>query len=126
MDVDTLEGLLLDTFPRKVDCAPGDVAADVAVLRGLFEWMAREFDVGRARQCAGLLTDDFASLMEKRMHDPANWGMAKSAFSGVHPADMGLPLPTPPIRRTSPKIGRNAPCPCGSGRKYKKCCIGSS
>ena len=24
-------------------------------------------------------------------------------------------------RRTSPKIGRNAPCPCGSGKKYKKC-----
>lgn len=22
-----------------------------------------------------------------------------------------------------PKIGRNAPCPCGSGRKYKKCCM---
>lgn len=26
------------------------------------------------------------------------------------------------IRRTSPKIGRNAPCPCGSGKKYKNCC----
>ena len=25
-------------------------------------------------------------------------------------------------RRTSPKVGRNAPCPCGSGRKFKKCC----
>lgn len=25
--------------------------------------------------------------------------------------------------RTRPKVGRNAPCPCGSGRKYKKCCI---
>lgn len=24
------------------------------------------------------------------------------------------------------KIGRNAPCPCGSGRKYKKCCLGKS
>lgn len=24
------------------------------------------------------------------------------------------------------KIGRNAPCPCGSGRKYKKCCMGKS
>jgi len=23
---------------------------------------------------------------------------------------------------TEPKLGRNAPCPCGSGRKYKKCC----
>ena len=28
------------------------------------------------------------------------------------------------IRRDKPKIGRNEPCPCGSGKKYKKCCIG--
>ena len=28
------------------------------------------------------------------------------------------------IRRTERKIGRNEPCPCGSGKKYKKCCIG--
>ena len=27
-----------------------------------------------------------------------------------------------PIRRETPKIGRNAPCPCGSGKKHKKCC----
>jgi hypothetical protein len=26
--------------------------------------------------------------------------------------------------RAPPKIGRNEPCPCGSGRKYKKCCAG--
>ena len=26
------------------------------------------------------------------------------------------------VRRETPKIGRNDPCPCGSGRKYKKCC----
>lgn len=31
--------------------------------------------------------------------------------------------PTPQtVVRTSPKVGRNEPCPCGSGRKYKKCC----
>jgi uncharacterized protein len=30
-----------------------------------------------------------------------------------------------PLRREGPKIGRNEPCPCGSGRKYKLCC-GSS
>lgn len=28
---------------------------------------------------------------------------------------------TAPIVRESPKIGRNDPCPCGSGKKYKKC-----
>ena len=27
-----------------------------------------------------------------------------------------------PLRRTTPKVGRNDPCPCGSGKKYKKCC----
>lgn len=27
-----------------------------------------------------------------------------------------------PQRREQPKIGRNDPCPCGSGKKYKKCC----
>ena len=26
------------------------------------------------------------------------------------------------VRRTSKKVGRNDPCPCGSGKKYKKCC----
>jgi uncharacterized protein YecA (UPF0149 family) len=26
-----------------------------------------------------------------------------------------------PIRRSQPKIGRNDPCPCGSGKKFKKC-----
>lgn len=25
---------------------------------------------------------------------------------------------------TKPKVGRNDPCPCGSGKKYKKCCLG--
>lgn len=33
---------------------------------------------------------------------------------------------TPPSARTTlgSKIGRNDPCPCGSGKKYKKCCLG--
>jgi hypothetical protein len=26
------------------------------------------------------------------------------------------------VRRATPKIGRNDPCPCGSGKKYKHCC----
>ena len=27
-----------------------------------------------------------------------------------------------PVKRSAKKVGRNAPCPCGSGKKYKKCC----
>ncbi|EIJ36174.1 SEC-C motif domain protein [Thiothrix nivea DSM 5205] len=29
----------------------------------------------------------------------------------------------PQVIRTEPKVGRNDPCPCGSGKKYKKCCM---
>jgi preprotein translocase subunit SecA len=28
-----------------------------------------------------------------------------------------------PFKRSAPKVGRNEPCPCGSGKKYKKCCL---
>ncbi len=47
----------------------------------------------------------------------------KSAFrnviAGGDGADDG---PRQPYRRKGKKIGRNDPCPCGSGKKYKKCC----
>ncbi|HSC89623.1 MAG TPA: YchJ family metal-binding protein [Polyangiaceae bacterium] len=33
----------------------------------------------------------------------------------------GAPVAGPPVRREEPKIGRNDPCSCGSGKKYKKC-----
>ena len=29
---------------------------------------------------------------------------------------------TETVRHESPKVGRNDPCPCGSGKKFKKCC----
>jgi preprotein translocase subunit SecA len=39
----------------------------------------------------------------------------------VYSGGEGAPARKKPVRRTE-KIGRNAPCPCGSGKKYKKCC----
>ncbi len=38
--------------------------------------------------------------------------------------DLDEPAPQT-VKRESPKIGRNDPCPCGSGKKYKKCCLGT-
>jgi preprotein translocase subunit SecA len=45
---------------------------------------------------------------------------------GQGPRDMTQAVPTggpktEPMRRATPKVGRNDPCPCGSGKKYKKC-----
>ena len=44
----------------------------------------------------------------------------KWAFSA--PSSSSEPAKAKPIKRDSKKIGRNDPCPCGSGKKYKKCC----
>ena len=35
--------------------------------------------------------------------------------------DPNLLLKKQPVYRTEPKVGRNDACPCGSGKKYKKC-----
>jgi preprotein translocase subunit SecA len=45
--------------------------------------------------------------------------MAAVAGDGDGAGEMTLDLP---IRRSMPKVGRNEPCPCGSGKKYKNCC----
>lgn len=37
-------------------------------------------------------------------------------------ADLELLLNPATTRIAEKKVGRNAPCPCGSGKKYKKCC----
>jgi preprotein translocase subunit SecA len=40
---------------------------------------------------------------------------------GQPPGQPSAPMPAPSVRQTVPAVGRNDPCPCGSGQKYKKC-----
>ncbi len=43
--------------------------------------------------------------------------------SGSNQPEPGAPdKAIDPIKNLQPKVGRNDPCPCGSGKKYKKCC----
>ncbi len=55
-------------------------------------------------------------------------GAPPSAFAeaaelvGATAADGGMPqAPRQPVQHAGPKVGRNDPCPCGSGKKYKHC-----
>ena len=53
-------------------------------------------------------------------------GLSGPAAGGFPPQTQGGPPPRPQKPRTvvrpQAKVGRNAPCPCGSGKKHKKCC----
>lgn len=60
-----------------------------------------------------------------RKNDEGRW-MFVDGDSHTHKAGEGHqhhhhPKPQT-VQRDSPKVGRNDPCPCGSGKKYKKCC----
>jgi hypothetical protein len=74
-------------------------------------------------------------LNEGMMSDPRTqklqreWeSTPRAAFDGKTPAEMRvnnpglMPAKVETFRREEPRIGRNDPCPCGSGKKYKKCC----
>ena len=53
----------------------------------------------------------------------AGAGAGEAAGSSAYgkAADGGAPHKQQTVRRAEPKVGRNDPCPCGSGKKYKKC-----
>jgi hypothetical protein len=66
-------------------------------------------------------------LVEQGIEDIAG-GRALLLAKAVELADrfgdpQGLLSPVKHIHKTAPKIGRNEPCPCGSGLKYKRCCL---
>jgi preprotein translocase subunit SecA len=44
----------------------------------------------------------------------------RGSLAGQPTSDVETGVTT--VRRQGEKVGRNAPCPCGSGKKYKKCC----
>jgi preprotein translocase subunit SecA len=47
-------------------------------------------------------------------------GLARNDQGDKNGDELELVIPT--ARREAPKVGRNDPCPCGSGKKYKNCC----
>lgn len=53
---------------------------------------------------------------------------AKEQYKKNLPGEDDEPLPPPPeqIKKGKDEPGRNDPCPCGSGKKYKQCCLKGS
>jgi uncharacterized protein len=66
------------------------------------------------------LTDEQREDIEALMI--AGAGRAYRRFAAERRAAARLTRGAGTVRREVPKIGRNEPCPCGSGRKYKQCC----
>ena len=67
------------------------------------------------------VSDEDVALEESRHEQEMVFSHADASGFGDAPAGEAIQTSTP-VRRTTPKVGRNEPCPCGSGKKYKFCC----
>ncbi|MCF3650883.1 YchJ family protein [Synoicihabitans lomoniglobus] len=70
----------------------------------------------------GVSLVDFSAHYEERgqagvMHEKSEFKQVDGQWLFIRPLREG---PAPVV--AAPKVGRNDPCPCGSGKKYKKCC----
>ncbi|HER34584.1 MAG TPA: hypothetical protein ENO19_03880 [Halothiobacillaceae bacterium] len=66
------------------------------------------------------------SQLRTRHESVSTFADAEEEAPADRPSGPGSPgdeeAPTRPVRRETPKIGRNDPCHCGSGKKFKHCC----
>ena len=72
-------------------------------------------DIAEMADQAGDLIPYFVEVIYRRRH-----GLPRVVLTDGWGWDDSGEDPAVPVR--TPKVGRNAPCPCGSGKKYKKCC----
>ncbi len=62
------------------------------------------------------------SVMPKPREELKRVEVAKPVSEGFAGGDGSQPKVKKPVVNKTAKVGRNDPCPCGSGKKYKKCC----
>jgi hypothetical protein len=151
----TLRTLLLDVFPRKIGAERDFFERIPVVVEAFLRWLASEGILSEGEGLAERV-HGWASEVVAEAENPANWGPAKRFTMGATSAGVDTtdekalrkylleqtqrtlaerayqapdqePITPPiPIVEHSAKVGRNDPCPCGSGKKYKKCCGNSA
>ncbi|MCB1063084.1 MAG: preprotein translocase subunit SecA [Verrucomicrobiae bacterium] len=81
------------------------------VLNGLFRTTTRPEEY-----------QNFLRNLPQRLSRPDVFGADEESAPSAAPEMPKIQLPSAPIKRDQPKVGRNDACPCGSGKKYKQCC----
>jgi hypothetical protein len=96
---------------------------ELSARRGLEDFRERNAPINAVAECSMWLcfrdeNKDLVAWDDDEDMDHEEW---PDDIIDLPPADLAdIPKPTPYI--APPKVGRNESCPCGSGRKYKKCC----
>jgi hypothetical protein len=108
---------IMDTIKKAYD---DGLIFSGAIGYGEFEEM---LEAGEEK-CLERLKNNYKRQSLDDIHDSmSGWFCFNQAKKDPVPIEMPLPSKGPALKGKTKKIGRNAPCPCGSGKKYKKCCL---
>ncbi|MEN9723415.1 MAG: hypothetical protein RJB38_1401 [Pseudomonadota bacterium] len=97
---------------------------------GIEEWSRKskwlglkilETEAGLEKDLQGTVTFHVQYEVDGKIHDHREHSLFEKESGEWRFLD-AQPAKTETIRRQEPKQGRNDPCPCGSGKKFKKCC----
>jgi hypothetical protein len=142
MTCDSVQAFVLDYVPRKVSTEASAAASIVGELTGFWQYVDRVYKLPEAKAIvAWLQTDGLVHRLEAELSDSSNFGMAKSfvmqgqqagydmttqegakKFMAAYNASLSPSVLPAPFESRKNRVGRNDPCPCGSGKKFKKCC----
>lgn len=100
----------------------------VGVLDGMNDSLNTPNPIETMDENTEVVLDFNNELLYKNMVEAkAEWLYTLPQWDAILPADVRKALykeqkMSTTVINTQPKVGRNDPCPCGSGKKYKKCC----
>ena len=151
LSIPVLREVLLEWFPRKMSAGREFFELVGSVVEAFLHWLGTKGilkDETPLENAVHLWREEIVT----HGMDPSRWGMAKgfamaakergidlgdkeamTRFTGEYnrqinqagryePAEESLEPLAAPVVNEGGKVGRNDPCPCGSGKKYTKCC----
>jgi len=149
LDLGVLREVLLEVLPRKASAERHTFECVAPVTQALLRWLESEGILEDSAKLADAVGTWAEEIVANAM-DPNNWGIAKSFVMGARAHGVDLTDreamddymakfnrrfeeqqeqrprtyhdEPEPAQITAPTAGRNDSCPCGSGKKYKKCC----
>lgn len=98
------------------DSVPDSILARVSAQYPNFMDVVNEF-MGTQMTFDEMINEYKSSYLKNRLYSSATVLYCSNAFSDVFDV-----ISTPKPEQTTEKVGRNEPCPCGSGKKFKNCC----
>lgn len=105
-----------------LDCGDRNTETGFAVMASLIDIETLESDLPDEKQAE--MAQAAPELIPMAVTAMNSWlKQQQTVFAGARPNALPLPANSNVMPAQAYKIGRNDPCPCGSGKKYKKCCL---